>query len=227
MSLLIIGYFIISNCVINLASDKPAVFREIARVLKPGGRLAVSDIALKKELPPELGSLMELLHAEGLAVTQAPQREAESAEYGACRLGLAGRVVLFRVAKTTPTKIGQFVTLWKRPRPGAEIAPLDSDDGVDFVVVAVTDGVRSGLFVFNQAALLAHGVMSRGGQGGKRALRVYPPWSTPVAKDAIKAAQWQMPFFVVPAPGFGEGKFLHLLSRDTHRRGLAETLVRH
>jgi SAM-dependent methyltransferase len=46
---------VISNCVINLAPDKPAVFREIARVLKPGGRLAVSDIALKKPLPSEIG----------------------------------------------------------------------------------------------------------------------------------------------------------------------------
>jgi SAM-dependent methyltransferase len=44
----------VSNCVINLAPDKAAVFREIYRVLKPGGRVAVSDIALKKPLPPEL-----------------------------------------------------------------------------------------------------------------------------------------------------------------------------
>lgn len=45
---------IISNCVINLAPDKQAVFRDMFRVLKPGGRVAVSDIALKQPLPDEI-----------------------------------------------------------------------------------------------------------------------------------------------------------------------------
>ena len=47
---------VISNCVINLAPEKDAVFREIYRVLKPGGRVAVSDIALKRRLPAELAA---------------------------------------------------------------------------------------------------------------------------------------------------------------------------
>jgi arsenite methyltransferase len=45
---------VISNCVLNLVPDKPAAFREIARVLKPGGRLAASDIALIRPLPAEI-----------------------------------------------------------------------------------------------------------------------------------------------------------------------------
>jgi SAM-dependent methyltransferase len=52
---------VISNCVLNLSPDKPRVWREIARVLKPGGRVAVSDLALLKPLPEAIAQSVEAL----------------------------------------------------------------------------------------------------------------------------------------------------------------------
>lgn len=52
---------IISNCVINLSPDKPQVWSEMFRVLKPGGRVAVSDLALLQPIPPEVAGMVEAL----------------------------------------------------------------------------------------------------------------------------------------------------------------------
>ena len=148
-------------------------------------------------LPDELTvAVRDHYEAAGLVLTDRPRREAESAEYSACRFGLNGHQVAFRVAKTTPTKIGQFVTLWKRETSGGEIAPLDAADGVDFVIVSVADAGHRGQFVFDRLSLIEHGVFSVEGKGGKRAVRVYPPWSKPIAKEAIRTQQWQLRHFL-------------------------------
>ncbi len=50
---------VISNCVLNLSPDQPAVWREIARVLRPGGRVSISDILLRRPLPEAVKGLVE------------------------------------------------------------------------------------------------------------------------------------------------------------------------
>ena len=156
----------------------------------------LNDYLTEADLPPALIAVIRNVYLPaGLQLTGRAQREAESAEYGAARLELDGQHVVFRVAKITPIKLGQFVTLWKRPA-GSAPAALDSTDAIAFVVVSVSDAGHHGQFVFDQQTLIAKGVMSLNGTGGKCAMRVYPPWVKPVAKQAIKTQQWQVQHFV-------------------------------
>ncbi len=149
-----------------------------------------------KTLPNELKFLIEKYTAAGLEITTPPIPETENSDYRAYRFGLNNYNIVFRVAKTTPTKIGQFVTLWKRPRPHDEIAPLDTTDNIDFVIVNVSDGIHSGQFIFNTKILAVKDIFSRDSKGEKRAFRLYPPWTNPSSPQALKTQKWQLPYFL-------------------------------
>jgi hypothetical protein len=130
----------------------------------------------------------------GFACSQ-PVPEPESAEYAAHGFTLDGLSVRFRVAKTTPTKAGQFVTVWQRS-PEGPIRPFDAADDVDLVAISSRDGGDFGQFVFPREVLCEHGIMSRNGSSGKRGFRVYPPWVTTTSRQARGTQAWQVRYFL-------------------------------
>lgn len=83
---------IISNCVINLSTDKPAVFREAFRVLAPGGRLAISDIVAIREVPAELRADLQAYSGcvSGAAVVSDTERMLREAGFTDVRIDLRG-----------------------------------------------------------------------------------------------------------------------------------------
>lgn len=141
-----------------------------------------------------------------------PRADAESGDYGAHTFEVNGHRAVFRVARTTPIKVGQFVTLWQRTAQGSgPIRPFDSSDGIALFVVSVRGDAGFGQFVFPQRALIAHGVVSQDFIGGKRALRVYPPWSEPTSRMAQATQRWQREHFY-PIPD-ATGALQRLLER--------------
>lgn len=121
-------------------------------------------------------------------------KEAESEEYGAYVFEMNNRRIKFRVGKITPTKTGQFVTLWKRIGDGV-IQPHDLDDPFDFFVVSVRNIGHLGQFVFPKMILFEKGIVSKDGKGGKRAMRIYPPWDITESRQAKKTQAWQLLYF--------------------------------
>lgn len=124
-----------------------------------------------------------------------PEPEDESAEYSAYRFEINCKKVCYREAKITPTKTGQFVTLWKRNIYGT-IEPFDFSDIIDFVIISVRKENKFGQFIFPKAVLLAKGIFSTATKEGKRATRVYPPWDLTTSKQAQKTQQWQSEYFL-------------------------------
>jgi len=119
----------------------------------------------------------------------------EGAAYGACRFELAGQKVEHRISKITPTKTGQFVTIWKRGMKGAT-EPFDLSDDMDLIAITARKGDQLGQFLFPKAVLAEKGIVSQDGKYGKRGIRVYPPWDIATSRQAEKTRNWQAGYFV-------------------------------
>ena len=143
------------------------------------------DLCLAKQLVYDLN---------GLSLTSIVKEE-ESEEYGAFDFDLGSLRCKFRVGKITPKKAGFFFTIWKRIGNGP-IMPYDLDDPVDLFVFSVHTEEHFGQFIFPREVLCRKGIVSKDGQGGKRAMRVYPPWVTVDSKQAKATQAWQSNYYL-------------------------------
>ncbi|MES2478506.1 MAG: MepB family protein [Bacteroidota bacterium] len=121
--------------------------------------------------------------------------ETESQEYKACSFSLNGKKIIYRASKITPTKTGQFVTIWKRDDTGVT-APYNEKDDFDFLIISCRKDNGLGQFIFPKSALVKQGIITSQQRSGKRGVRVYPPWDTTSSKQALGTQKWQINYFV-------------------------------
>lgn len=148
----------------------------------------------KNDLPESLEELeWDLLQGSDLQIRNF-RLEKESSEYGASNFEIENLKILFRISKITPTKIGHFVTLWKRNSNGF-IEPYHFRDTIDYAIIIAKNKNHSGQFVFPKRVLRDQAILSDKKEG-KRGFRLYPPWDTPSSRQARKTQEWQTKFFL-------------------------------
>lgn len=143
-----------------------------------------------------LEKLQILLFSKLDLVISKLHQEQESKEYSGCNFQLNSFQIKFRKAKVTPTKIGQFVTLWKRNPISKETEPFTSEDTSDFYLILTETSENFGFFLFTKDALVKNQILSTDLKDGKRGFRVYPNWDIPQNKQATKTQNWQNQFFI-------------------------------
>lgn len=123
------------------------------------------------------------------------EEDAEAQEYSGCSFVLNHLNIKFRTAKITPTKTGQFVTIWKRNEKG-ETSPFDSKDLFDFYLISASTDSNRGIFIFPKEILIEKRILSHDKRIGKRGIRVYPGWDFTVNKQAKATQKWQVEYFL-------------------------------
>ena len=124
------------------------------------------------------------------------QEEKQNSKYGAGTFRLSSKSVRFRVANTTPTKVGQFVAFWEKDENNKN-KPYSFDEAPDLLVITTFKSDNEfGQFIFPKEILFNHDILRSSSTKGKMAIRVYPSWDNPTSKQAMKTQEWQLPYFV-------------------------------
>ena len=127
---------------------------------------------------------------------KAVREEAQNSDYGAGTFQLNSKSIRFRVAKITPTKIGQFVAFWEKDEENKNQA-FSYEKATDLLVINTFTSKNSfGQFVFPKEVLVEQNILKTATAKGKMAIRVYPSWETPTSKQAIETQKWQLEYFV-------------------------------
>lgn len=158
--------------------------------------IVVSSTSSEPESAEYGGVLVRTLHHERSVGSEGS--EGERRRRGA---PLSEADVRVRTGKITPTKVGLFVTHWRRTADGST-GPFGTEDCADTLLVVVSESgpdPSRGVFVLDRESLAARGVVARAGVGGKRGFRVYPPWSQTDPGQATRTQRWQLEHFV-PLP---------------------------
>ncbi|SFT54282.1 hypothetical protein SAMN05216474_1205 [Lishizhenia tianjinensis] len=117
--------------------------------------------------------------------------ETESKEYWSSRFEVNQTHFLGRKSKKTPTKKGEFVTLWKRVQ--GKTHPFEQKDKLDFVVILNQE--ESGYFLFSKSVLTEKGIIQSSGTKGKCGFRLYFPHEKELNKQASKTQLWQKDYY--------------------------------
>ncbi len=124
------------------------------------------------------------------------EEEKQNYKYGAGRFELSGRTVRFRVAHTTPTKIGQFVAMWEKDKANKNQA-FPEKEAPDLLVITTLKNEREwGQFVFPKEVLLKQQILKTDQIKGRMGIRVYPSWDNPTSIQAKQTQKWQLAYFI-------------------------------
>lgn len=144
----------------------------------------------------QVNNLVETIYKANNLLATSLEEESQNAKYGGGKFTLSSKTVRFRVAKTTPTKSGQFVAFWEKDKNNKNRAFHYNQAPELLVINCIGDNREFGQFIFPKEILLKRNILRNDTSKGKMGIRLYPAWSLPESEEALKTQAWQSEYYI-------------------------------